>query len=92
MSGMDAELIAEAIRLKLIDEAEADRFLRDTPPAKPLALVPKIPPPPENLTLIRYRGKIRRAQARFTKALISVGVIGRGKTKTRPDDSEEQTA
>lgn len=96
MGGVDPDVVKRAIELKLIDPADADRFLRDTHPARPLALVPKKAPPPERLTLIRRpNGRLMRARQRFTKALLAARIVDPAVVKARhptPRSVEEDTA
>jgi hypothetical protein len=74
--GMDPKVVAEAIRLGLIQPSEADRFLRPTATPRPPHLIPATPPPPERLQLVvRPDGRLRRTRQRMTKALLKAGVI-----------------
>jgi hypothetical protein len=75
VTGVDPKWVAEAIRLKLIDPADADRFL-NPPPTKAPHIIPATPPPPERLQLvIRPDGRLRRTRQRMTQALIRCGVL-----------------
>lgn len=76
MNGVRPDLVAEAIRLGLIEPHEADRYLRDRTTTKPLFLVPKVAPPPERIKLVtRPNGRLQRARSRLTKLLIEAKVL-----------------
>lgn len=66
----------------------------EEPPRPVPFIAPRIAPPPERLKLVtRPDGRIRRARAKLTKALIHAGVIARPARKhPTPPASEERTA
>lgn len=87
------EIVNEAIRLHLIEPGEAARYL-DAPPRPKLAIVPRVPPPPERLAVAGFNGRIRKGRQRLTRALIAAGVVDgeavRGKVWQTPKPGAEQ--
>jgi hypothetical protein len=83
MTGVAPHLVAEAVRLGLIEKSEADRYLRGPTPTKPY-IVPSKAPPPERVTWIRNpNGRMRRVRSKFTRGLLRAGVLDADVVKRR---------
>ena len=81
---MTPELVREAVRLKRHEPGEARRFLNDGRPPRALVVVPTVAPPPERLTPLDIRGRIRRVHALLTRGLSRAGVLDPDVIKSRP--------
>jgi hypothetical protein len=85
MVSVSTDVVREAIRLGVIEPADADRFLRDPAPPRPLPLVPRIPPSPERLRLVRPPTAAASAPASGSHgALLKAGVLSPAAAAARP--------